>query len=60
MIKTRIASCALDWWRASGKRTIPRLFELVEFFAQSNGEMETVEYHKQSALANLRQWEIEQ
>jgi hypothetical protein len=59
MRTTTIAECALEWWRAGGPKDIPRLLELVEFFAQSNNDMEMVAYHKQSALCALRSWELE-
>lgn len=56
---TLTAQCALEWWRASGKRSTARLRELVEHFATTNGEMEYLEHHNQSALAAVRSWELE-
>ena len=56
---THIAKCALEWWRASGKRSEARLLELVEHYATTNAELEIVDFHKKSALDAVRSWELE-
>jgi hypothetical protein len=58
MTTTQIAQVSLEWWRASGERTIDRLNNLVEHYATINGELAYLDHHRQSALAATRSWEI--
>lgn len=58
MRTTHVAQCALEFWRAAGERTKPRLLELVEHYAKTNGELEYIDHHKQSALESVKPWEL--
>jgi hypothetical protein len=59
MHTTHTAQCALEYWRASGKRNIARLRDLVQHFAETNGQTDFVHHHEESAIAAIRSWEIE-
>jgi hypothetical protein len=56
---TQVARCALEWWRASGKRTPERLRDLVAHYAKTNGEEQNLSDHERSALAAVKPWELE-
>lgn len=54
---TQTAKVALEFWRAGGARTEDRLRDLVSHFAATNGEMEQLAHHEQSAIAAVKEWE---
>ena len=54
---TMTAKIALEWWRAAGPRTKERLLSLVAFWAQTRNELDQLEFHQQSAIAAVRNWE---
>lgn len=54
---THVAKLALEYWRASGERTQTRLLDLVEHFAETNGESGDIAHHEQSAIDAVREYE---
>lgn len=55
-----VSQIALEVWRASGRRTISRLRELVRLYAETRaGEIDRLDTLESAAIAGTHSWEIE-
>lgn len=54
-----VSELALEFWRASGKRSLSRLRELVRFHAAARGDQAYESFYEEAAIKAARAWEIE-